>query len=74
MIFIPVTELKTIDDLLSKAEQGEVCVITKEGEPIFELFPLKTKNVPRWKRKINRIRLKGDKTTTEILREERDLS
>lgn len=74
MIFIPVTELKTIEDLLKKAEEGEVCVITKGGEPILELFPLKTKRKPRWKRKIKRIKLKGDKTTTEIIREERDLS
>ena len=55
-------------------EQGEICVITKEGEPFFELFPLKTREKPRWKRKIKRIKLKGDKTSTEIIREERDVS
>jgi len=74
MIFIPVTKLTTIDELLKKVDQGEVCVITKEGEPILELLPLKTKKKPRWKRKIKRIKLKGEKTTTEIIREERDLS
>ena len=74
MIFIPITELKSIDDLLRKADEGEVCIITKGGEPIMEVFPLKSKKVPRWKRKIKRVKLKGDKTTTEIIREERDLS
>ena len=69
MIFIPVTEIKTVEDLLKKVEQGEICVITKEGEPFFELFPLKTREKPRWKRKMKRIKLKGDKTSTEIIRE-----
>ena len=71
MIFIPVTELKSIDDLLKKADEGEVCVITKEGEPIIELFPLKSKKVPRWKRKIKRVKLPDGVSLQKIIEEER---
>jgi antitoxin (DNA-binding transcriptional repressor) of toxin-antitoxin stability system len=74
MTFIPITDIKTVDDLFKKVEQGEICIITKEGVPFFELFPLKTGDRPRWKRKIKRIKLKGEKVTTEFIREERDLS
>ena len=43
MIVIPVTELTTVDDLLKKVEEGDVCIITKEGNPIAEVLSMKQK-------------------------------
>jgi len=73
MIIVAVTDLKSVDDLLEKIEHGEVCLITKEGNPIAEVLPLRSQEKPGWKRKIKRVKPKsGSRTTTEIIREMRD--
>ena len=72
MIVIPLTELKNLDSLIKKVEDGEMCIITKEGKPFAELLPLVYKK-NGLKRKFNKVKLTEGKTTTEILREERDI-
>lgn len=71
MIVIPVTELTTVDDLLKKVEEGDVCIITKEGDPIAEILSMKQKK-EGWKRKVKRVKLTKGISTTELIRQERD--
>ena len=47
--------------MLEKAAGGEISVLIKGGEPIFELFPLKTKNTPGWKKKLKKVKLPDSK-------------
>lgn len=70
MIIIPITELTT-EGLLKKVEEGEVCVITKEGKPYAEIFPLKH-DKPRWKRRITKIELEGNVAVSDVILKMRD--
>ena len=71
MIFIPIADLKSIDDLLEKIEESDVCIITKEGNPVAEILAVKQKK-EGWKRKVNRVKVTEGISTTEIIRHERD--
>ena len=71
MIVIPVNELTTVDDLLKKVEEGDVCIITKEGNPIAEVLSMKQKT-EGWKRKVKKVKLTEGISTTELIRQERD--
>ncbi len=54
-------------------ERGARFTIIRKGKPVAEIFPF-NKKTAGWKRPVKKARLKGDLTTTEILRRERDES
>ena len=72
MITVAVTDLKSVDDLLEKIEHGEICLITKEGNPIAEVLPLRSQEKPGWKRKIKRVKLPEGVSLQKIIEEERE--
>jgi antitoxin (DNA-binding transcriptional repressor) of toxin-antitoxin stability system len=53
-------------------EKGEIYIITKEGEPIAELLPLRDQR-KHWKRKIKKITLPHGVSTQTYIEEERNL-
>ena len=50
MLKVAVNEITTkIDSLLKKIEDGEICILTREGEPVFEIKAIKMKK-KSWKK------------------------
>ena len=73
MVLVKVNELtEKIDTMIYMVEKGEIYIITKEGEPIAELLPLRDQR-KHWKRKIKKITLPDGVSTQTYIEEERNL-
>lgn len=60
-------------EVISQVEKGESCVIVKEGKPIAEILPLKSKS-QGWKRTLKKIKPAGGITAQAYIENERNLS
>ncbi len=74
MEYYTVTELKDrMKEIISSIEKGEEAIITRKGKPVARLEAFEKKVAePLWKRKVKPIKIKGGKSSTDILREMRD--
>lgn len=76
MEYYTVTELKDrMKDIISSVEKGEEAIITRKGKPVAKIEPFlmnKQNEEPLWKRPFKPIKIKGGKSTTEMIREMRD--
>lgn len=73
MVQVKVDELsRKIDNIMLKIENGESCVIIKEGLPIAEILPV-AKKAKGWKRSIKKISLPEGVSTQPYIEQERDL-
>ncbi|MBN2737388.1 MAG: hypothetical protein JXR70_10445 [Spirochaetales bacterium] len=70
IVLIPWEEF-TKETVMEKVNKGDTCIVVKDGKKIIDFKPHEDKT-PSWKREIKRIRLKPGKSSTELLREERD--
>ncbi len=64
-----------ISEYIDKAQKGEQIVLTKRNKPLVDILPHReTANASGWKRKINKIRVKGEsfaQTITKLRGEEK---
>ena len=73
MVQVKVTELsKKIDSLIVQIENGESCLIIKEGKPIAEILPLKN-HTQGWKRELDKVKLPSGISAQAYVEEERNL-
>lgn len=78
MEFLTVTELKNnMKVLIDHIAAGETVAITKNGKPVvrMEAFTATKQSEslePSWKKPFKRIKLKANRSSTDILREMRD--
>ena len=73
MVQVKVTELsQKIDKLIDQIENGESCIIIKEGKPIAEILPVKN-HTQGWKRKFNKVKLPPGISAQAYIEEERNL-
>jgi prevent-host-death family protein len=75
MIYLQFTELrKNARKVFDNVENGEIFLITRRGKPIAEIIPFdKNFKNNRWKRKIKKIKLKGETIAASVI-SERELS
>lgn len=66
---VDITKNVKID--LNQILDGKSYLILKRGKAIAELNPI-SKKKKAWKRKINKIKLRGNISTVELIRQERD--
>lgn len=52
-------------------EKGDSFIIIRKGKPIAQISPLSKAKQKGWKRKIQKVDLKGDKSTVEYIEAER---
>jgi antitoxin (DNA-binding transcriptional repressor) of toxin-antitoxin stability system len=72
-ILVKINEFaEKVDTMKSMIENGKTFVITKEGEPIAEVLPLRGKK-QNWKRKIEKVTLPGRVSAQSFVEEERKL-
>jgi len=73
MVKIKVTELsQKIDTLINQIENGEPCLIIKEGKPIAEILPIKN-HMQGWKREFKKVKLPPGISAQMYVEEERNL-
>jgi antitoxin (DNA-binding transcriptional repressor) of toxin-antitoxin stability system len=73
MVRIKVTELsQKIDKLIVKIENGESCLIIKEGKPIAEILPIRN-HTQGWKRKFSKVKIPSGISAQAYIEEERNL-
>ena len=76
MDYYTVTELKDrMKEIISSVEKGKEAIITRKGKPVAKIEPfpiIKQSKEPLWKRPFKPVKIKGGKSTTEIIREMRD--
>lgn len=73
MVQVKVSEIsRKIEDVLNQVEKGENCLILKEGIPIAEILPIKTKS-QGWKRKIKKVKLPKGVSAQSYIEYERNL-
>jgi antitoxin (DNA-binding transcriptional repressor) of toxin-antitoxin stability system len=73
MIQVKVTELsQKIDKLIAQIENGESCLITKDGKPIAEILPVKN-HTQGWKRQFSKVKLPSGISAQAYIEEERNL-
>jgi antitoxin (DNA-binding transcriptional repressor) of toxin-antitoxin stability system len=71
MIQIQVNEFaQNIENILSKLEEGETYILTKEGKPVAEIHALKEKG-QGWKRKVEKVKLLKNISAQSLIEEER---
>ena len=59
-------------DVISQVEKGESCMIIREGKPIAEILPVKTKS-QGWKRTLKKVTPVGEVTAQAYIENERNL-
>jgi prevent-host-death family protein len=73
MQFLQFTEFRNKSrEFLDAVENGNSYVIVRRGKPIAQVTPFKETVTQGWKRPRILVKLKGTKTTTDYLMEERD--
>lgn len=73
MVHVRMNEIsQKIEEVIHQVEQGENCLIFKEGTPIAEIHPIKTKG-QGWKRKVEKIKLPEGVTAQYYIELERNL-
>lgn len=73
MVQVKVTELsQKIDKLIAQIENGESCLIIKEGKPIAEILPVKN-HKQGWKRQFSKVKLPSGISAQAYIEEERNL-
>jgi prevent-host-death family protein len=73
MVQVKVNEIsQKIEDVMTRVEKGENCLILKKGKPIAEILPIKTKS-QGWKREINKIKLPKGGSGQSSIEHERSL-
>ena len=73
MVQVKVTELsQKIDKLIAQIENGESCLITKDGKPIAEVLPIKN-HTQGWKRQFSKVKLPSGITAQAYIEKERNL-
>ena len=74
MEYIQFTEFRNqARKYFDEIEKGAQFIVIRKGKPVAEIFPFHKKGVG-WKRSIRKVALKGNVTTTDIIRRERDES
>ena len=53
---------------LQKVKEGEHIILIEDNKPIANLRPRRTIAKPGWKRKINKIKVKGDLSPMQLLK------
>ena len=72
-ILVKINEFaEKVDTMKSMIEKGKTFVITKEGEPIAEVLPLRARKL-NWKRKIEKVTLPVGVSAQSFVEEERNL-
>ncbi len=73
MEFLQFTEFRNKSkEFMDAVENGRSYVIIRHGKPVAHVTPFKEVGVQGWKRPRTLVKLKGTKTTTDYLREERE--
>ncbi len=72
MEYVQFTEFRNqAKKYFDEIERGARFAIIRKGKPVAEILPFNNK-ATGWKRPVKKATLKGDLTTTDILRRERD--
>lgn len=74
MVQVKVSEIAhKIEEVIYQVEKGENCLILREGKPIAEILPIKTRN-QGWKRDIKKVKLPHGVSAQSYIETERNLS
>lgn len=74
MQYVQFSELRARCKLIfDRVESGERVLVTRHGRPIAEIIPYEETLLPRgWKRKVKKIKIKGEPISNTVIKERRE--
>jgi prevent-host-death family protein len=73
MTYVQFTEFRNNSkEYFDKVEHGDSFVIIRKGKPIAMLEPFSPRVEQGWKRDIVKVKLRGGRSSADVVREERD--